>query len=275
MKDHPVHLWLTLWIRYEHPSLMADLCSHLCTQRPTSILRCVSPKEIVTGPVIIGRTHGSSHCSYSLAHTHAQTWDPVSWPLNVHRSPHTHLSTYLTSSLNPMVWYPQCLEDHNAPECHNLFPELSPTDHICPVPPRLTPFLSYHALQSPNWSQLCQLYCGSLLITLQTGLEHWSECTPQPWDADTFWDHVAIMWWSCNHVPPGPPHCRPPIWQTWDLRVPTLFLSNIFPSYCCYASLSASQCCALTCSHSQLGGWLYAPVSCYIPVLFTPMWQLP
>src|SRR5882724_9218604 len=45
-----------------------------------------------------------------------------------------------------------------------------------------------------------------------------------------------IMWPSCdNHATMhhlGHLIGRPPSWWTWDLRVPTLFIFNLFPSYC-------------------------------------------
>src|SRR5882724_5768002 len=34
---------------------------------------------------------------------------------------------------------------------------------------------------------------------------------------------------------------RPPSWWIWDLRVPTLFLFHLFPSYCANASFIAPQ----------------------------------
>src|SRR5882724_7487654 len=43
--------------------------------------------------------------------------------------------------------------------CHNPFPELSPTDRLCPVLPVFTPFLPCHALQATpidsNHAQPC------------------------------------------------------------------------------------------------------------------------
>src|SRR5882724_1073393 len=86
-----------------------------------------------------------------------------------------------------------------------------------------------------------------------------------------------ITWSSCDdHTTTC--HLHPLVgrslsWWTWDLKVPTLFLFNLFLSYCMLMLL-----CLLhsgpthTYSHSQLGGQLYAllyPVR--IPIPFTSM----
>src|SRR5882724_11380057 len=46
----------------------------------------------------------------------------------------------------------------------------------------------------------------------------------------------GITWPSCDDHATTCHLChligRPPSWQTWDLRVPTLFSSNLFLSYC-------------------------------------------
>ena len=79
---------------------------------------------------------------------------------------------------------------------------------------------------------------------------------------------MAIMWQSHNHTPPMPP-CQ----KTWVLRVPTLVLFHLFPSYCKLILLwLLCSHCACTCSHSQLGAQLYAPL-CHVhtPISFLPM----
>src|SRR5882724_2814362 len=52
---------------------------------------------------------------------------------------------------------------------------------------------------------------------------------PQLWGT---WPPSEIMWSSCdNHTTMCHLISSPTSWQTWDLRVPTLFLSNLFSSY--------------------------------------------
>jgi len=88
-------------------------------------------------------------------------------------------------------------------------------------------------------------------------------------DVDTFWDHMAIMWllWIMFHLS----HLmgRPPSWWTWGLRVTTLFLFILFPSYCMLMLLILLCSSGMhTCPHSQLRGQLYAPLfpvhSCHV-----------
>src|SRR5882724_5288542 len=52
-----------------------------------------------------------------------------------------------------------------------------------------------------------------------------------PWPCG-IWPPSKIMWSSCdNHATTCHLISRPSSWKTWDLRVPTLFLSNLFSSY--------------------------------------------
>src|SRR5882724_7535459 len=68
-----------------------------------------------------------------------------------------------------------------------------------------------------------------------------SECTPM---ALGTWLQSKITWSSCDNHPTMCHPChlvsRPSSWQTWDLRVPTLFLSNLFSSYCMLILLDCS-----------------------------------
>src|SRR5882724_6727110 len=115
--------------------------------------------------------------------------------------------------------------------CHNLFPVLSPSHHIHPVPLRLTPFLSYHAPQvtpiNPDYAQPgpMHLFQSHLKSWPEPQLEH----TPT---ASGMWSPSKVMWPSHdNHATMCHPHHfigRPLSWWTWDLRVPTLFLFNLF-----------------------------------------------
>src|SRR5882724_10522332 len=118
--------------------------------------------------------------------------------------------------------------------CHNPFPVIIPIVHICPVPLGLTPFSSYHALQvtpiNPNYAQL---YLRVLSPSVHgQGPEHLLECTPS---ASGMQRPSKIMWPSHDHH--ATTHhlhhlsSRPPSQQMWDLRVPTLFLFNLFSSY--------------------------------------------
>src|SRR5882724_6982008 len=53
----------------------------------------------------------------------------------------------------------------------------------------------------------------------------------------------------------------PPSWQPWDLRVPTLFSCDLFLSYCMLMLLWLLHIAHMhACSHSRLGGQLYAPL---------------
>ena len=66
---------------------------------------------------------------------------------------------------------------------------------------------------------------------------------------------------------------RPPSQQTWDLRVPTLFLSNQFPADCIIIILCLLHSGPMhTCSHFRLRGRLYVPLfPVCIPISSTPM----
>src|SRR5882724_11292049 len=119
--------------------------------------------------------------------------------------------------------------------CHNPFPVLIPIVHICPVPLRLTPFPSYHALQvtpiNPNYARL---YLRVLSPSVHgQGPEHSSEHTPSALGMQR---PSKIMWPSPDDHTTMCHPChligRPPSQCTWDLRVPTLFLFNLFSSYC-------------------------------------------
>jgi len=112
---------------------------------------------------------------------------------------------------------------------------LSPIDRIHSVSPRLTPFLLFPMFQStlihPDYARL-YLRVHFLLVHGQKP-EPLSECTPsasgtqQPseirWpshdDCATMhhWHH--LIGWSLSQ------------W-TWDLRVPNLFIFNLFSSHC-------------------------------------------
>src|SRR5882724_4698721 len=68
---------------------------------------------------------------------------------------------------------------------------------------------------------------------LDGGQNHHHNGPPLP---SGVWMPSKVMWPSHDDCTttchPGHLVGRPPSWQTWDLRVPTLFLSNLFPSYC-------------------------------------------
>src|SRR5882724_11962348 len=118
------------------------------------------------------------------------------------------------SSLSSGSFPGQCIPS----KCYYLFPVLSPTDHIRPVPPKLTPFLSYHALQVTliyhDYTRLCLVVPSSL--PWSWGPEHWSECTPSASGMQT---PSEITWPSCdNHATTcHPSHLisRPPTWKSW------------------------------------------------------------
>src|SRR5882724_13156689 len=108
--------------------------------------------------------------------------------------------------------------------CHDPFPVPSPILHICPVPLRLTPFPSYHALQvtliNPDYA-LLYLRDLSPLVHGQ-GQKHSSECTPS---ASGMQRPSEIMCPSCDDHATMHHPChlvsRPPSWRTWELMVPT------------------------------------------------------
>jgi len=99
---------------------------------------------------------------------------------------------------------------------------------------------------------LLGLLCGSVLITpdhspwaspsciwCYSQIPSWN-APPWPWGT---WPSSKIMWSSCyNHATTCHPVSRPSSWQTWDLRVTTLFLFNLFLSYC---MLILSDCSAV------------------------------
>src|SRR5882724_2042972 len=62
-------------------------------------------------------------------------------------------------------------------------------------------------------------------------------------------------------------------WWSWDLRVPTLFFSHLFLSYCMLILLwLLCRACMCTCCQSRLRGHLYVPwCPVHIPIPFTPM----
>jgi len=72
------------------------------------------------------------------------------------------------------------------------------------------------------------------------------------WPSKITWpshDNHATMHHPCHLV------SRPLSWWTWDLRVPTLFIFNLFLSYCVLIPLWLLHSAHMhTCSHSQLGG---------------------
>ena len=122
-----------------------------------------------------------------------------------------------------------------AKTCHDSFPELSPIDQICSVSLGLTPFLSYPALQVtpilPNYAQLCWRVPFPLLHSQVP--EPSLECTPpasgMPRPSKIMWsscDDHATMCHLCHLV------CQSLSWWTWDLRVPTLLIFNLFSSHC-------------------------------------------
>jgi len=123
-----------------------------------------------------------------------------------------------------------------------------------PVPLRLTAFLPYHVLQitpiNSNYTQLC-LGTPSPLVHRKRP-EHSSECTPSALGMQI---PSEIMWPSCdNHATMhhlGHLIGRPPSWWTWDLRVPTLFIFNLFPSYCMLILLWL-LCSGYTCKPKSL-----------------------
>src|SRR5882724_3594649 len=104
------------------------------------------------------------------------------------------------------------------------------------------------------------------------GPEPWSEHTPM---ASGMWTPSEVTWPSCDNCTTmhHPSHVvsRPPSQWTWDLRVPTLFLFHLFPSYCMLILLCLlCSGCVHTSSHSQLRGQSYAPwCLAHIPVPFT------
>src|SRR5882724_5904330 len=87
-----------------------------------------------------------------------------------------------------------------------------------------------------------------------------------------------IMWASHdNHATMHQPRCligRPPSRPSWDLRVPTLFLFNLFLYYYMLMLLSLLRSDRMgACSHSRLGDQMYAPLSpVRIPIPFSSTW---
>jgi len=160
--------------------------------------------------------------------------------------------------------------------CHNLFPELSP---IHSPPPCLFWFTPSSSLRTPHAMLIGpdHTWPGPMGLSPShpnSWPEPWSECNPT---ALGMWTPSEVMCPSHDDCAtmhhPGHLISRPPSWWTWDLRVPTLFLSNLFSSYCVLMLLwLLSSGCAHTCSHSLLRGQLYVPLCpVCIPVSFIPM----
>ena len=120
-------------------------------------------------------------------------------------------------------------------DCHYLFPELIPIQSS-PSDPTHVYFINSMSCTTSH-SNLSQphptMHHGSTSLHCTRELEPWSESNPT---ALGMWRPSKVMWPShddcatMHHLS----HCisRPPSKWTWDLRVPTLFLFHIFPSYC-------------------------------------------
>ena len=130
--------------------------------------------------------------------------------------------------------------------CHNLFPVLSPIDHICSVSLGLTPFFPYPALQvtliSPDHTQLCLRVPFSLVHSQEP--EPSLGCTPS---ASGMPRPSKITWSSCDNHATTHNSChivsRPLSQWTWDLRGPTLFIfQSISILLHAYTALIAPQC---------------------------------
>ena len=145
---------------------------------------------------------------------------------------------------------------------HSTFHRFTPSSS--PRSPLATSIGSDH-------TQLC-LGTPSPLVHRQRP-EHSSECTPLALGMQI---PSEITWTSHdNHATtchPGHLVGRPPSQWMWDLRVPTLFLSNL--SYCMlilHWLLYSGYTC--TCSHSPLTGQLYAPCALFASLSPSPpMW---
>jgi len=134
------------------------------------------------------------------------SWSRPTWPLRLTPIP------FKAKSRTMVKWPSHCLRDMEAskfrwPTCDqptSLYPPMTP---MLVSPNHTRPF-------SMGLSQSHQVF------TAKAQSEH----TPTALgDMAAFWDHVVITWQSCHHMPPH--------WQTWDLRVPTLFSFNLFLSY--------------------------------------------
>ena len=96
---------------------------------------------------------------------------------------------------------------------------------IIPLHHALLQLLHWSVPTTPDhtpWSSPCHIRCYS------ESPSH--NAPPQPWGT---WSPSEITWSSCDdHTTMCHLIGRPSSQQTWDLRVPTLFSSNLFLSYC-------------------------------------------
>jgi len=130
--------------------------------------------------------------------------------------------------------------------CHDLFPMLSPINHIHAVSFRLMPHLPFPMLQAalinPDHTQLYPM--GLFLLVHGKEPEPSSEHTPS---ASGMQQASNITWTSCDDCATMHYPChlisRPLSQWTWDLRVPTLFIfQSISILLHADASLIAPQC---------------------------------
>src|SRR5882724_11914190 len=138
--------------------------------------------------------------------------------------------------------------------CHDPFPELSPSDALPLVSFGFTPSLSLRTPQVmlSGYDHARPGPLGFITSHLMSWPEPRSEDTPT---TSGMWKLSEVTWASCdNHATTCHPcHLvgRPISQWTWDLRVPTLFIFNLFQSHCMLILLfllCSGPTCA--CSHS-------------------------